>query len=93
MLGEQIISEANKALVERFVIQWLNKRDGEAFRQICTDDYVAHWRALGDGHGHDEVERMEKLALAAFPDPPGEHRVDDQRRRSRRPALAGHRHS
>ncbi len=68
MLGEQIMSEANKALVERFVIQWLNKRDGEAFRQICTDDYVAHWRALGDGHGHDEVERMEKLALAAFPD-------------------------
>ena len=62
------MSEANKALVRRFVDEWLNNHDAEAFRDICTGDYVAHWGAIGDGHGHEDVERMEKLALDAFPD-------------------------
>jgi len=62
------MSEANKELVRRFVKEWLNDHDAHAFRRICTHDYVAHWGALGDAHGLDEVERMERLVLDAFPD-------------------------
>lgn len=62
------MSDANKALVRRFVSEWLNGHDADAFRAICAHDYVAHWGALGDGHGHADVERMEKLVLDAFPD-------------------------
>ena len=62
------MSDANKALVRRFVKEWLNGHDADAFRAICAHDYVAHWGALGDGRGHEAVERMEKLVLDAFPD-------------------------
>ncbi len=62
------MSEANRALVRRFVSEWLNDHDADAFRRLTTDDYVAHWGLFGDGHGHEEIERMEQYVLDAFPD-------------------------
>ena len=63
-----VMSEANKALVRRFVSEWLNDHDAAAFRRLTTDDYVAHWGIFGEGHGSAEVERMEQYVLDAFPD-------------------------
>jgi len=67
-MAGSVMSDANKKLVRRFVDEWLNGHDAAAFRAICADDYVAHWGALGDGHGHEDVERMEQSVLDAFPD-------------------------
>ena len=62
------MSEANKQLVRRFVSEWLNGHNEEAFRSMCTDDYEAHWGIFGTGRGCDEVARMEQYVLDAFPD-------------------------
>lgn len=48
--------------------EWLNNRDAGALREICARDYTVHWGALGEGRGWEEVERMERHALATFPD-------------------------
>lgn len=46
----------------------LNNRDAGALREICARDYTVHWGGLGEGRGWEEAERMERHALAAFPD-------------------------
>ena len=62
------MSEGSEALVRRFVSEWLNNRDAAALPEICACDYTVNWGALGEGRGWEEVERMERHALAAFPD-------------------------
>lgn len=59
---------ANRALVGRFVDEWLNQRDRAALDEIASADFVFHWGALGDGAGATALAEKEDLIRAAFPD-------------------------
>jgi predicted ester cyclase len=58
----------NKALIRRFVDEWLNLRHGDVLSEICSPNFVFHWGALGDGVGADRLAKKEDQIRAAFPD-------------------------
>jgi predicted ester cyclase len=62
------VSEDNKALVRRFVDDWLGRGDADALREICHADVEYDWGALGRGRGVEELRGMEGSARDAFPD-------------------------
>ncbi|UGS34341.1 ester cyclase [Capillimicrobium parvum] len=61
-------AETNKALVERFRVEWLNNHDLEAFHDVCHADIAFHWGVMGDGQGIDGLRALEERARAGFPD-------------------------
>jgi len=62
------VIEANRALVRRFVDDWLGRGDADALREICHPDIEYDWGALGRGRGVEELRGMEGSARDAFPD-------------------------
>jgi predicted ester cyclase len=60
--------ELNRALVKRFVDEWLNKRSREALAEIAHPEFAYHWGPLGEGKGADGLAAMEDSIRAAFPD-------------------------
>lgn len=62
------MSDSNKALVERFRVEWLNQHDLAAFHEICHQNIRFHWGVMGDGEGVDGLRRLEERARAGFPD-------------------------
>jgi len=61
-------AEANRALVRRFVDEWLNQRSRAALDEIAHPSFRFHWGPLGDGEGAEALAANEELARAAFPD-------------------------
>jgi predicted ester cyclase len=62
------VSERNKAVVRRFIDEWINKHDLAAFREVAAPDLVFHWGALGEGRSDEEMRVKEEAAREAFPD-------------------------
>jgi predicted ester cyclase len=62
------VAEDNKALVERFRLEWLNEHDVEAFREVCHPNIRFHWGVMGEGQGLEGLQRLEERARAGFPD-------------------------
>jgi predicted ester cyclase len=61
-------ADTNRAIVKRFVDEWLNSRDRSALDQICVPGMAFHWGALGDGRGVEALAELEEKVRAAFPD-------------------------
>lgn len=58
----------NRALVQRFVDEWLNQRSREALGEICDPLIAYHWGPFGEGRGVDGLAALEEKARTAFPD-------------------------
>jgi predicted ester cyclase len=63
-----VAANANKALIRRFVDEWLNLRNSEVLSEICSATFVFHWGALGEGVGAHRLAEKEDQIRAAFPD-------------------------
>jgi predicted ester cyclase len=62
------VSEANKAILRRFVAEWLNEEDAEAMMEVCDPHIAFHWGALGEGRGVRRLQQLERGVRGAFPD-------------------------
>lgn len=57
----------NRALVQRFVVEWLNERRRDSLNEICDPLISYHWGPFGEGIGVDGLAALEEKVRTAFP--------------------------